>query len=163
MRTSFLLLPLLLAGCGGRAIDAPSLSPRAVERSPVPYPDEPKEPQVEADPALLQTLAAIEAEAAKGHMAFEAARARTTAAVTAAAGAAVASEAWTAAQQELSALDALRNAVGHAAVEIDALRGDPANLTSGNRGAIEAATARVGLLSQAESDAVAQLSRRLKA
>lgn len=154
------LLPILfaLAACGGRMIDAPSLSPRAVEKSPVPYPDQASEPQVAADPALIEKIAAIEADAAKGHAAFEAAQARAAAAIAKAAGAAAGSEAWTVAQQELSVLESARNVVGHAGVDLDGLRNDPANATSGNRTAIDAASVRVEALSKAEADAVSRLS-----
>jgi hypothetical protein len=159
---SLLLLPLLLAGCGANAIDAPSLSPRAVERQPVAMPDEASEPQVPLDPALPPRIAAIEASATQGHADFEKTRARTQAAVDKAANAPSGSDAWTFAQQELSALDAARGPVNHAAAELDALQQDETNLTAGNRAAIEAAATRLNALSQTESEAVAALSGRLK-
>ena len=162
MRFALILILLPLAACGGTMIDAPSLSPRAVEKAPVPYPDAASEPQVAADPALLQQIAVIEADAAKGHAAFAAAQDHAATAIGRAAGAAAGSETWTAAQQLLSVLDAARGAVGHASVDLDALRNDPANATSGNRGAIEAASARIDALSQAEAEAMARLSAGLK-
>jgi hypothetical protein len=160
--SSALLWPLLLAGCGAPAIDAPSLSPRPVERQSVEMPDAPAEPQVALDPALPPRIAAIEAAATQGHAAFETARMRAEAAVVKAANAPAGSEAWTFAQQEMSALDTARGPVNHAAAELDALRQDEANLTSGNRTAIEAAAARLEALSQAEADVLATLSGRLQ-
>lgn len=153
---------VLLGGCAGRGIDAPSLGLRAVEKQPVDMPDEASEPQVALDPALATRIAAIEADAKAGHAAFETAQARAAAAVGKAANAPVGSEPWTVAQQELSLLEASRTAVGHAAGEIDALRVEPANATPGNRNAIQAAGDRIAALSQAENDAVAGLSGRLR-
>ncbi len=157
-----LLLPLFLAGCGANAIDAPSLSPRPVERQPVEMPDEASEPQVALDPALAPRIATIEAGASQGHADFEKARTRAESAVGKAANAPSGSEAWTVAQQEMSALDAARGPVNHAAAELDVLQQDPANLTAGNRAAIQAAALRIEALAQGESDAVAALSGRLR-
>lgn len=156
-----LFLAALAGGCAGRDIDAPSLGPRAVERQPIAAPDAASEPQVPADAALTGRIAAIETVARQGHAEFERARARAAIAVGRAGGASAGSESWTAAQQELSALDAARAPVSHAAADIDALRQEPASAASGNRAAIEAAAARVEALSQAEAADFASLSARL--
>ena len=161
-----ILLPLLgfalLDGCAGGTIDAPSLGLRAVEKQPVELPDQASEPQVPVDPALTARIATIESAANAGHAEFETARARAAVAVEKAANAPAGSELWTIAQQQLSEVDAARGPVAHAAAEIDALRIEPANATSGNRTAIEAAGERIGKLSEAEAAAVAALGGRLK-
>lgn len=153
---------LLLSGCGGRAIDAPGLGPRAVERLPIPLPDEASEPQVATDPALAARIEAVEATAREGQAEFERLRGQTAMAVARAQGAPAGGESWTVAQQQLSALDAARGAIARAAADIDALHQEPANASSGNRAAIEAAAARIEALSQAEAEAFAALSGRLK-
>lgn len=157
-----LLLPLLLAGCAAGKIDAPSLSPRPAEKTEVPMPDEASEPQVAADPALIARIAEIEKAAQDAHAAFETARGPAEATITKAANVPAGSEAWIAAQQELSTLDSTRGGVGHAAADLDGLRNEPANATSGNRAAIEAAGQRIEALSKAEADVFARLSGMLK-
>jgi len=162
MRAPFLLPLLMLAGCTAAVIDAPSLKPRAAEKSEVPMPDDASEPQVAADPALLAHIAEIEKVAAEAHAAFEQARGPAEEAVEKAGNAPPGSEGWTVAQQQLSALDATRGGIGHAAADLDGLRNDPANATSGNRTAIEAASQRIEALSTSEADVFTRLSGMLK-
>ena len=152
MRRSVLLLvpPLLLAGCYGRIIDAPSLGPRAVERTPIPLPDEAAEPAAAATPALAGKIAELLAQADAGHARYEAARDAADAARARPGGTREGSEAWIAAEEAASARDAARGPVSDAAAALDALRSDPGYAGPPDRAAIAAAAARLDALAASE-------------
>ena len=141
---------LLLAGCYGRAIDAPSLGPRAVERAAVPLPDEAAEPAGAATPALATKIADILAAADAGHARYETARTAATAARARPGGTTEGSEAWIVAEQAVSARDATRGPVSDAGLALDALRVDPAYAGPADRAAIDAASVRLDALAAAE-------------
>ena len=162
MRLAPLLTILLLSACSHVEIDAPSLGPRDVERHAIPLPDEASEPGSPVDPALVRTIATIEAAATQGHADFETQRARAAVAVEKAGNAAAGSELWLTAQQELSALDGTHGLAGRAAADLDALRSIPANAALGNRQAIDAAGARIDALTASEAEAIATLNAKLK-
>jgi hypothetical protein len=160
-------LILLSASCLGLSacapeLQAPSLLPRAVEKQPIDMPlSEPSEAQTPVDP-LLQAAVAKQIEAAEaGDRDFASRRAAAEQAVARAAGKAQGSEEWVQAQEAITALESARTQVHDAAAAIDALRDDPANGTSGNRAAIDAAAKRVADIEQAEAEAVAALAAKL--
>jgi hypothetical protein len=150
----------LLSSCGPQ-VNAPSLAPRPVEKQPIDLPAETSEPATPVDPALAARIAPLVASAQAGDQAFTHQRTETEAAIAKAAGAAQGSEAWIVAQQALSTLDAARAPVREAAAAIEALREDPANAASGNRGAIEAAAKIIEALDDAEAASVATLGTKL--
>ncbi|NIJ08657.1 hypothetical protein FHS31_002278 [Sphingomonas vulcanisoli] len=157
-----MLALLALSGCIGGTIEAPSLAQRDYEKQPVPLPDAASEPASTLDPALAAKLKALLDQALAAHAAFTAAQAKTTAAIDRAANTAPVSETWTAAQQDLSALDTGRGPLQGIEADVDALRTDPANATPANRTAIDAAAAQVQALEDQETAAIAALGTKLK-
>lgn len=160
-----ILLPIaftfVLAGCGPQ-VSAPSLLPRAVEKQPINMPlAEPVETQSPADPALTARISKLIADAEAGDRAFAEQRARTEATIARASGTAAGGELWVQAQQELTSLESARVPVRNAAGDVDALRLEPANASTGNRAAIDAAAARIAAIDSAEGAAVAALARKL--
>lgn len=156
-------LCLVLASLGGclAPVAAPSLAPRPAERQPIDLPAETSEPQSAADPDLVRRIAPLLAAADAGARAFDEQRRATDSAIARAAGTAAEGEAWTVAQQALSALDAARAPVQDATAAIEELRLQPANAASGNRAAIDAAATRIEAIGQAQAEAMAALSARL--
>ena len=159
--------PLLLVLCGCLAaggcgpVSAPSLAPRAVERRAIELPAAASEPDVGVDPALAGRIAPLVDAAVAGDAGFALARRRTDAAVARAAHAPPGSEAWTVAQQELSALEGQRGPARDAAAAIEALRQEPAYAAPASRAAIDAAARRIEAIDQAQAAALAALSARL--
>ena len=152
--------PGLLGGCLA-PVAAPSLMPRAVERQPIDLPSASGEAGAALDPALAGRLAPLVAAAEAGDRAFVTLRGQVETAAGRAAGSAQESEAWTTAQQLLSALETSRDPVRDAALQVEAVRQEPANASAENRAAVEAAATRIEALENAERDAVTMLSRRL--
>ena len=150
-----------LSACGPE-LQAPSLLPRTVEKQPIEMPlAEASEAQTPVDPAL-QAAVATQVEAAEaGDRDFASRRAAAEQAVARAAGKPQGGEDWVQAQEAISALEGARTQVRDAAAAIEALRENPANRTSGNRAAIDAAAKRVADLEQGETDAVAALAAKL--
>jgi hypothetical protein len=143
-------------------VSAPSLAPRAVERQPIELPvPAPSEHETAADPSLDARLQPLLAKADEGQRDFDKQRSQADAAVARAAGATPGDEAWTVAQQALSALDATRGAVHDAAAAVDAMRQEPAFTGTGSRAAIEAAAARIATIADAQAVAFAALQARL--
>ena len=154
------LVPLLLlAGCYGGRVDAPSLRPRPEERQPIALPDDAAEATGTVDPTLAPKLAAILQAAEDGHRRFEAERQASATSLTRARGQAEGSEAWIAAEQARSALAAARGPVSDAAAAIDALRVDPAFAAAADRAAIDTAAARVEALAATEAREATDESR----
>jgi hypothetical protein len=152
---------LVLVGCGAR-VPAPSLMPRAVEKQPIDMPlNEAAERETPADAALQAQIATQLAAAEAGDRKFAEQRAVADAAIARAAGAKPGEENWVQAQEAITALEIARTAVRDAAAAIDALRLDPANASTGNRAAIDAAAARVDGIQRAEASAVAALTAKL--
>lgn len=157
--------PFVLASCIGASgcgtVSAPSLAPRDVERQAIELPADPREQEAAADPALAGQIAALVDAAVAGDAAFEQARRKTDAAVARAAHVPPGGEAWTVAQQELSALEGSCAPARDAAAAIEALRQEPANAGPAGRAAIDAAAARIEAIEQAEAAALAALAARL--
>jgi hypothetical protein len=122
LRRAAPLLLILLTGCASAASgDYPALGKRAIESqfdviatAPPPAPG-----PLPVD--LAERLAAWRSRAAGADAAFAAALPPATAAVTAAAGAPVASESWIIAQQALSRLAVARGALTDGLADVDAL------------------------------------------
>jgi len=152
---------LALSACGAE-VQAPSLMPRAVEKQPIDMPvAEASETQTPLDPRLQAAIAKQIEAAQAGDRDFTARRATAETAVAKAAGKPQGSEEWVQAQEAVTALETARGAVHDAAAAIEALRDDPANRTSGNREAIDAATKQVGAIEASEAAAVAALTAKL--
>lgn len=154
-------LMLALGGCG-QPVSAPSLAQRPVEKQSIDMPvTSAGEAEGAPDATLVAQSAALVAAARAGDAAFAAQRTQTETAVTRASGAAAGSEAWIAAQESVTALDAARGPVRDAASAIDALRAVPANAAAGNRRAINEAAASVAAMDDIERQALSALAARL--
>lgn len=152
---------LALSACGA-SVQAPSLLPRTVEKQPIDMPvSDPVEAQTPLSPALRAAIDKQIEAAEAGDKEFAARRATAEEAVAKAAGKGQGSEEWVQAQEAVTALESARGAVRDAAGAIDALRDDPANATSGNREAIDAAAKRVGAIVDSEAGAVQALAAKL--
>ena len=152
---------LALSACGAE-VKAPSLMPRAVEKQPIDMPvAEASETQTPLDPRLQAAIARQIEAAQAGDRDFTVRRGAAETAVAKAAGKPQGSEEWVQAQEAVTALETARGAVHDAAAAIEALRDDPANRTSGNREAIDAATKQVSAIEASEAAAVAALTAKL--
>jgi hypothetical protein len=154
------LLPCLLtAGCA--ATDAgPSLQRRPVETQGLETPERRPAPSAPAGAALATRIAALRAQAEAAHRDF-----LSLAAEAGTAGAAappVGSEAWVAAQQRLSTLEARRGPAVAALADIDSLiiaglvRSDDAGIAE-----LEAAQADLARMIAAQDAAIAAIRGRL--
>lgn len=113
-------LALLLSGCAGAPTTYPSLAKRSIENATIAEPA-PNPPPVAADAELLARLATLSGQVDAGSAKFETAYTVTDRAVRAAAGSAVASDAWVSAQQAISALESARNDSVSALASLDVL------------------------------------------
>lgn len=164
MRSSALLLTILIAGCAAPGPEAPSLAPRAAEaidpRVPVPEPVLASEP----DAQLVRRLDALVAQALAADAQFEAAAADARRLVAAAG--APESESWVVAQQALSAAVAARGPVVGAVGEIDSIGAERIAAAGGigaaNFRAIKAAAARVAEIDEREARAVGAMQAALR-
>lgn len=154
-----ILLAIGLAACASTNPNLPSLDARPAETI------DPRLPigQAEPDYGVLtvgRQIAEIEASANAGASAFAALEAETIAAVDARDE--PGGEAWTAAQQALSRLDAARQPVAKALGDLDALATDPMVakqwLTPANREALQAASARIAMIDKRQSDLIDRLT-----
>jgi hypothetical protein len=121
-RRHMLFMPLLLSACAAQTGDFPSLAPRPVEQrgEAEPAASTPLTPPAAAA-GLSADLAGLLGDARKGDTDFSAALPATERAVSAARGAAPSSEAWIAAQTQLTVLDAARAPTATAMSAIDSL------------------------------------------
>lgn len=161
--TSALLGVLTLAACADRG-DYPSLRPRPFEVAGGVAPLPPAPPAPPARPEVVARVAALVGRAEEGQRAFVRELAATRPAV-ARAGAAD-SETWIRAQQQVSALDASREATVSAMAELDALTlsgVDAAGMTLGENdlAAIREGSERIAALLEAQHAAIASLSATL--
>jgi len=159
MRVVSILLALGLVACGTTNSNLPSLDARPAETI------DPRLPIGQAEPdygtlSVGRQIAEIEASADVGTSAFAALEAETIAAVEARDE--QGGEAWTAAQQALSRLDAARQPVAKALGDLDALATDPMVakqwLTPANREALQAASARIAVVDKRQSDLIDRLT-----
>jgi hypothetical protein len=116
-----LFATLALGACAANDGDFPSLAPRPVEQRSDAEPVAPAVAPAPADSAMSADLRKMLADARKGDGDFAAALPAAERAVAAARGAAASSEAWIAAQTQLSALDATRAPTASAMTAIDSL------------------------------------------
>lgn len=166
LRTALLLvLPLLASACATTEDEFPSLARRPAERisgtaETVPAPVLP--PVAEpVSPDLAARLARIEARAGAGHAKFQSREPRARSLVSAARGAAVASERWAVATVAVAELEAARSEVMIALADLDSLYA--AERVAGSDGvAIEAVRSRVEALVRAEDSVLAELGAVLR-
>lgn len=155
-----LLAAAAIAGCSTspNALE-PSLAPRAAEaidpRVPIPE----KIPTGPADPALIDTIDKLVAEARGGVPAFEA-REGEAARLAAAAGP-VSSESWVAAQQSLSRLVEQFGVTTRVAADIDALASSRLKsnhwIKPADQQAIGSASAAVAAIGEPQAAAIARI------
>lgn len=126
MRSPLPLAILLLAACAGPEGEAPSLAPRPIEgildepvRAIAPIPSA-------SDAALAAEIDALVREAESGDRAFAEAYPAAQAAVAAAAGSGLESEAWIEAQLAVSALGSTRTGTTRALGSLDAILAEQA-------------------------------------
>jgi hypothetical protein len=160
----FARLVILFAALGGcaRSADFPSLAKRPFERDLAPV-AEPALPPVQSDAALLGRVAKAVAQARAGQADFDAALATARSAVAAAGASAAASDAWIAAQLQISRAERTVDPVQDALSE---LTSDQMALIlnapgSPDRSAIDAAMAEVEQIANTQSAALAALKARL--
>jgi hypothetical protein len=147
----------------------PSLAKRPAESrettvQPAPAPGE---SQAAADPALLETVRLLRAEAQAGDSAFRKELASGRGAVSAATGSDPVSEAWVTAQMAISAADAARYDSVAALASLDTLHIDHQNADDSARvsadiAAIDPARAQVLAMVDAQNDALDRLRASLK-
>ena len=146
-------LLLVPTGCASPA-DHPSLQPRPIEK----IANEPEPPVAPPPVAGVpdDRIAPLVAAARAAHVRFAGQADGVRTVVVQAAGAAPGSEAWVAAQQQITRLDSLRVGVAQSLAELDALAlkgvSDPLLVT---------ALGEVAGLDAAERDAIAELEGRL--
>ena len=128
--------PFLLAGCAGSTSSFPSLAPRAVEQPRVETTAETAATPL--DPAILGKATALVAQAQAGDVAFTDAVRAGCPAIDRGQGAAEGGEAWVAAQQALSVIEARRQPTTTALDDLNGMVLDQARLA-------EAGTARIDL------------------
>jgi hypothetical protein len=132
-RVPKLALLLLAAGCANSNA-YPSLAPRPIEKISLSEPENTPPPAPPANPALGARYAAIVEAAKKGDDDFQREEAAVRAAAERGAHAAVGSDAWIAAQQAATRLEAARGPVTKALADLDAQRTsgdfDPAALAA---------------------------------
>ena len=159
-----LLAAIVAAGCSTpRTAPEPSLAPRAAEAIDprVPIPD--VVPSGPVDPALVNRIDALLAEARGGVPAFEAKQ--VVAARLAANAGPVSSEGWVSAQQALSQLVEQFGVTTRVAADIDALASSrlEANrwIRPADREAIAAAQSAVAAMSEPQAAAIARIREQL--
>jgi hypothetical protein len=165
-----LLLPLVLAGCAG-AVDAPSLAVRPSENAAVVDPNAPPvvalvvgpPPTTPLDGAATARLMAIIGRAKASATNFESGLRSARVAADKASGASIGSDAWIAAQLEITRLERLRAPATEALAEIDSLKRELiANDQNVDQPAIDAMIAIVAKVDQDQQDGVAALLAKLK-
>jgi hypothetical protein len=166
-RPSFLFPSLLalagLAGCGGASGPYPSLAPRPIEKALGEPTAPPKVAPIPDDPEVGARVSSFLAEAQTGDRAFRAALPAAAAAVRHAG--AAGSDSWIQAQQALSRAEAAEMPTTRALAELDRYATDRANarpLSGGDLARLQAATAEVQRLADAEHAEVARLQGTLR-
>ncbi len=161
-------IALLLTGCASAPGGYPSLARRAIETAPMAgVVPSASTPAPAPDPALDREIAALKAQADKGAAAFESAYATADRLTRAAADAAVSSDAWVAAQQAISNVEAARNDSVSALASLDTLYVRRADAVAGGQAqggmeAIDAARAAVLASVDGQNDRVDALKGRLQ-
>lgn len=158
-------LALFLSGCASAPQTYPSLAKRPIESAPV-ADVAPPPAAVPADPTLSAEIARYVEQADKGAAAFDAAHDRADRAVRAAAGAAVSSDVWVAAQVAISALEAARNDSVSALASLDTLYVQRSNAVADGKAAggledIDAARAAALSLVDQQNDRIDAMKARL--
>lgn len=158
-------LALFLSGCASTFQGYPSLAKRAIEGAPMAEAATQPSP-VAPEPELLQDVERLTAQAKEGGAAFDQAWPKADKATGAAAGSAVSSEAWVAAQTALSLLESARNGSVSALASLDVLYAERTNAiaegkASGGMDAIDAARGSVLAMVDSQNDRLDALKGRL--
>ncbi|HKY82863.1 MAG TPA: hypothetical protein VJM09_15490 [Sphingobium sp.] len=161
-------LALFLSGCAGTLTGYPSLAKRQIENAPAGEAAAVAAAPVAADPALQSRIDALSAQARTGGAAFDKAWPTADRTARAAAGAAVSSEGWVAAQQALSALESARNDSVSALASLDVLYVERSNAVAegkaqGGAEQIDAARAEALAIVDSQNDRIDALKGRLAA
>lgn len=165
-RVPALALILLTGGCV-QAVNAPSLASRptehltATEPSPAPEPS----PPIAEDASRQERTGALIAQAREGDACFRERIAQAQSLVAGGSNAAVGSEAWVQAQQEISRADVLRDAVTQSLADLDALQIAAAQSGAGAEtlAALADAIAAISSMDASERDAIQSLRDQLSA
>jgi len=155
LRSAIQMLALFLAGCaGGGNGDYPSLAKRPIESRDAEAANPPAVEAVADDPAVVTEVDGLMQRARAGAAAFDAAVGGTQERVGAAAGSAVSSEAWVAAQLAISNLESQRYDSVFALASLDTLYVSRLNAIAAGevRGSAE-------LIDRARTDALAIVDR----
>jgi len=163
MRSAALLIILLLGACAAPGGPYPSLQPRAAERIDPRVPVERPVNDRPVTPALAARLAELIGQAHGGEAAFEPAAAE--AERLAANAGAPQGEAWTVAQQALSAAIEARGPTASALGDVDALGANALQTQGGiapnDLAAIQSASAEIGALDERQTARIKALQERL--
>ncbi|WP_324742529.1 hypothetical protein U8326_04100 [Tsuneonella sp. CC-YZS046] len=154
----------LTGACAGDSGRYPSLAIReaervegtaqAVEPEEIPAPETPSQD-------LVTRLEQLKSEADRAHKAFMAAAPGAERQVSAASGAAVASDAWTSAQVAIANLEASRSRLLIALAQLDSLH-VTAELEGGARSTISDARNQVDQMAETENEIIARLLGRIR-
>ena len=164
MRTlPFLLILVPLAGCAATAANEPSLAQRPAELIDPRLPRPAEAPIGPVDPALAGRLGQLIAEGKEGERSFDALVDRVEAQAFAAGPAQT--ESWIVAQQSLSGLEAARAKTTAALAEVDSIAAgriqSKAGLTTGDLGAVEAASAQLRAMADGQNATIDRIGARL--
>ena len=148
MRRLFSPIALLSLACCANGTVYPSLAPRPIEKLSLSEPAAPPPAAPRANPALAARYAEIVATAKKGDADFQQEAGLAHAAAAKGGHAAIGSDAWIAAQQAATRLEAARTPVTKARADLDAER------TSGefDAAALDAAVAEVNAIDTHERE-----------
>lgn len=161
---------LFVGGCAPRS-DFPSLARRPAEdvyaaaRGPQPVPQPASAPQPGVSEGLPERLAALRAIAREAHASFIARQPAATRAVSAGAGAAKGTEAWSVASVAVAGLESARSRVGVPLADLDRLEVDASNRAADGAEAdfkaVRETRAEVEALADQETQAIDSLLARL--
>ncbi|UZW56585.1 hypothetical protein NUH86_07480 [Sphingobium sp. JS3065] len=158
-------LALFLSGCASTFQGYPSLAKRAIEDAPIAEVSQAPSP-VAPEPELVRNVDRLTAQAQAGGAAFDKAWPEADRVTRAAAGSAVSSEAWVAAQTALSTLETARNDSVSALASLDVLYVERSNAVSegkvgGGIDAIDAARGAALAIVDSQNDRLDVLKGRL--
>ncbi len=125
-----LSLSFVAAGCTGPSSGYPSLAPRPIEQMSLAEPSQNAPPPAVESPAAAARYAPVVQQARAADEAFRRTLGEERGTLTRGRGAAFGSDAWTAAQQSLSRVEAAREPVARALSELDAARNSGTTATN---------------------------------
>ncbi len=148
-----------LSGCAGSTGSFPSLAPRPIENLSLTEPDRPAPALPVADPASIARYAPLITQAQSDDAAFHRVLDEERSTLLRSHGAAIGSDAWTAAQVSISRVQTARGAVAKTLADLDAARsGDNTLADSGAAVASQKAFETVQRIDDEEEAAVAAVT-----